>query len=79
MIRDYDPASNVYFTVLGTNPRVAIAFGQKFFFRINHYLTCMTLVIERGSETEVRIIAHSGLQLSALSNCGTSADYARCA
>ncbi len=79
VIRDYDPASNVYFTVLGTNPRVAIAFGQKFFFRIGHYLACMTLVIERGSETEVRIIAHSGLQFSAFSDYGASADYARCA
>ncbi|GAB6948137.1 hypothetical protein JCM16161A_22670 [Vulcanisaeta sp. JCM 16161] len=76
VIRDYDPASNVYFTVLGTNPRVAIAFGQKFFFRIGHYLACMTLVIERGSETEVRIIAHSGLQFSAFSDYGASADYA---
>lgn len=76
-VRDYDPASNVYFTVLSTSPRVAVAFGQKFFFRIGHYLSCMTLVIERDSETEVRIIAHSGLQLSALSNYGANVDYAR--
>jgi hypothetical protein len=76
VVRSYDPASSIYFTVLNTRPRVAVAFGQKFFFRINHYLSCMVLVIERDSETEVRIVAHSGLPLSAFSDYGASADYA---
>jgi hypothetical protein len=75
-VRGYDSASNIYFTVLGTSPRVAVALGQKFYFRIGHYLCCMTLVNESGSETEVRIIAHSGLQLSALTDYNASANYA---
>ncbi|ACP44709.1 hypothetical protein YG5714_0418 [Sulfolobus islandicus Y.G.57.14] len=76
VVRGYDSASNIYFTVLDKSPRTAVALGQKFYFRTSHYLCCMTLVIERGSETEVRIIAHSGLKLSALTDYGASANYA---
>ncbi|GAB6945377.1 hypothetical protein [Vulcanisaeta sp. JCM 14467] len=76
-VRGYDEASNIYFTVLNTSPRVAVAYGQKYFFRVGQYISCVTLVIERGSETEVRIIAHSGLKALSFGDYGASAAYAR--
>ena len=62
---------------LNTSPRVAVAYGQKYFFRVGQYISCVTLVIERGSETEVRIIAHSGLKALSFGDYGASASYAR--
>ena len=75
-LKSYDPASNIYFTILGTNPRVAIAFGQKWVARIGNYLTCLTIVIEKETESEVKVIAHAGLRLFTLSDYGASSDYA---
>ena len=76
-IRGYDAASNIYFTILNTSPKVAIAYGQKYFFRVSQYISCVTIVIERGSEAEVRIIAHSGLRALSFGDYGASASYAR--
>lgn len=76
-VRGYDAASNIYFATLNTSPRVAIAYGQKYFFRVGQYISCVTIVIERGSETEVRIIAHSGLRALSFGDYGASASYAR--
>ena len=60
-LHNYKHASNVYFTVLGTSPRVAVFIGGKFFVRTLGFITVVTVVIDNGSYTEVRIVTHTCL------------------
>jgi hypothetical protein len=41
-----DIYSNVYIEVLGSSPRVAVAVGEKYFFRIDNYLAITVIAID---------------------------------
>jgi hypothetical protein len=56
---NYRHASSIYFTVLNTRLRVAIAIGQRFYPIISRLIPAFIVVIEKGDTTEVRIVAHT--------------------
>ncbi len=59
ILRNYEHASNVYFTILDTKPKVAIFIGGMYSRRAQGFMTAVTLVTERGGSTEVRIVTQS--------------------
>lgn len=70
--------SIVYFKVLNTKPRIAIAVGEKYFFRAGNYLTVTMILIEEESSTLIKAIATSGRRgLMDFFDLGSSRDYAR--
>jgi hypothetical protein len=70
--------SNVYFEVLKTRPRIAIAVGEKYFFRAGNYLTVTMILIEEERSTLVKAIATGGRRgLMDFFDLGSSRDYAR--
>ncbi len=52
-----DEASNVYVETLDTEPKTALAVGEKYFFRAENYLTVTVLLLENGDSTIVKAIA----------------------
>ncbi|MFP3302825.1 MAG: hypothetical protein RXO25_03205 [Caldivirga sp.] len=75
-LHNYKHASNVYFTVLGTSPRVAVFIGGKFFVRTLGFITVVTVVIDNGSYTEVRIVTHTNEFAFRGGDLGASKSYA---
>jgi len=75
-LRNYKHASNVYFTVLGTSPRVAVFIGGKFFVRTLGFITVVTVVIDNGSYTEVKIVTHTNEFAFRGGDFGASKSYA---
>ncbi|MFP3239770.1 MAG: hypothetical protein RXQ94_01415 [Caldivirga sp.] len=75
-LRNYKYASNVYFTVLGTSPRVAVFMGGKFFFRTLGFITVVTVVIDNGNYTEVKIVTHTNEFAFRGGDFGASKSYA---
>ncbi|MCD6368544.1 MAG: hypothetical protein J7L38_01955 [Thermoproteales archaeon] len=72
-----DHASSVYLEVFETQPRMAIAVGEKYFFRAGNYLSSTTLVIEDEDHTIVKIVASGGRRgLLDLFDLGSAKDYA---
>jgi hypothetical protein len=59
VLRGYKYASNIYFTVLDVKPRVAVFIGERYSLMVEGFMTAITLVIERGDSTEVRIVTQS--------------------
>lgn len=53
---------NVYFEIFDTVPKMAIAVGQRFFFRAGNYLTATVVFVERGAETLLKIVTCGGKQ-----------------
>jgi hypothetical protein len=45
-VRRCDIYSNVCIEVLGSSPRVAVAVGEKYFFRIDNYLAITVIAID---------------------------------
>ncbi|KUO79738.1 MAG: hypothetical protein AT718_11060 [Vulcanisaeta sp. JCHS_4] len=75
-LRNYKYASNVYFTVLGTSPRVAVFIGGKFFVRTLGFITVITVVIDNGNYTEVKIVTHTNEFAFKGGDLGASKSYA---
>jgi hypothetical protein len=75
-LRNYKHASNVYFTVLGTSPRVAVFIGGKFFVRTLGFITVITVVIDNGNYTEVKIVTHTNEFAFKGGDLGASKSYA---
>jgi len=72
-----DIASNVYIEIFTTSPRIALAIGEKYFFRAGNYLAATTLLIEDGDTTIVKVITTGGRKgLLDLSDMGSARDYA---
>ena len=71
-------ASNVYYEVLSTEPRVAVAVGEKLFIRAGNYLAATTVVVERGASTVVKVVV-AGSRVSPLDmlDFGAAKSYAR--
>lgn len=59
VLRGCKYASNIYFTVLDVKPRVAVFIGGRYSLMVEGFMTAITLVIERGDSTEVRIVTQS--------------------
>lgn len=69
--------SNVYVEVLNTRPKVAIAVGEKYFFRAGNYLALTLVIIDEERSTLVKAIATGGRRgLLDLFDLGSSRDYA---
>ena len=75
-LRNYKHAFNVYFTVLGTSPRVAVFIGDKFFVRTLGFITVITVVIDNGNYTEVKIVTHTNEFAFKGGDLGASKSYA---
>lgn len=75
-LNDVDDASNVYLEVLDTSPRVAVAIGEKFFFRASNYASVSVIVIEDGDSTIVKTVSSGSREKPFdLFDLGTSKDY----
>jgi len=55
-----DICSNVYIEVIDSSPRIAIAVGEKYFFRVGNRLAVTVLVIDRGDHVVLKAIATAG-------------------
>jgi len=76
-LENIDIASNVYIEIFATSPRIALAIGEKYFFRAENYLATTTLLIENGDTTIVKIITAGGRRgLLDLFDWGSARDYA---
>jgi len=73
-----DEASSVYLEVLDTIPRTAVAIGEKYFFRVDNYLSVTVIVVEKEGLSLVKVIACGGRKgfLNPFDLC-SSRDYAR--
>ena len=72
-----DIASKIYIEKLNTKPRIAIAVGEKYFFRAENALAATTIVIEVDkSETIVKVIATGARSgIFDFFDLGSSRDY----
>jgi hypothetical protein len=52
-----DIYSNVYIEVLGSSPRVAVAVGEKYFFRVDNYLVITVIAIDGGDHVVLEVVA----------------------
>jgi len=76
-LENIDIASNVYIEIFATSPRIAVAIGEKYFFRAENYLAATTLLIENGDTTIVKIITAGGRRGPLdLFDWGSARDYA---
>lgn len=76
-LRSISIASKVYLEVFDTRPRVAVAVGEKYFFRAGNSLAATTIVVERGpGEVIVKVIA-TGARSGVFDffDMGSSEDY----
>jgi hypothetical protein len=55
-----DICSNVYVEVVDSTPRVAVAVGEKYFFRVDNYLAVTVVAIDRGDHVVLKVIATGG-------------------
>lgn len=71
-------ASNVFFEVMDSEPRIAVAIGEKYFLRAGNSLAATTLVMEIDEGTLVKVIASGGRESFLIPfDWGSSKDYAR--
>jgi len=73
-----DIASNIYHEVLPTEPRVAVAVGEKYFIRAGNSLAATTILLDEDSSTLVKIVATGAREgLLDFFDLGSSRDYTR--
>jgi len=73
VLRNDKHTSGIYFAVLNTRPRVAVAVGEEFYLMSFRRISAFIVVIEGEGATELRVITHT---YPALSDLGTSKSYA---
>ncbi len=77
-LQSIDIASNVYYEILDSRPRIALFVGEKYFFRAKNALAATTIVIESGLGTIVKVVACGGREsIFDFFDLGASRDYAR--
>lgn len=70
--------SNVYVEVLNTRPRIAIAIGEKYFFRAGNYAVITLILVEENDSTIIKAVAAGSKKgLLDFTDLGVSRDYAR--
>ena len=73
VLRNDKHVSGIYFAVLNTRPRVAVAVGEEFYLMSFRRISAFIEVIEGEDATELRVITHT---YPALSDLGASRSYA---
>lgn len=56
-LNDVKIASGVYLEIVETNPKVAIAVGEKYFFRSGNYSAVTSIALEDGDGTLIKVLA----------------------
>jgi hypothetical protein len=56
-LKSCDICSNVYVEVLDSSPRVAVAVGEKYFFRVDNYLVVTVIAIDGGDHVVLEAVA----------------------
>jgi len=75
-LRRVSDACNVFIEVVDTEPRIAVAVGEKYFFRAGNYLAATTLVLDLKGKTQVKVVATGGRRgLLDFYDLGASRDY----
>jgi len=75
-LRRISDACNVFIEVVDTEPRIAVAVGEKYFFRAGNYLAATTVVLDLNGKTQVKVVATGGRKgLLDFSDLGASRDY----
>jgi L-rhamnose isomerase len=72
VLRSDKHASGIYFAVLNTRPRVAVAVGEEFYPMSLNRISAFVVIIEGEGATELRVITHT---YPALSDLGVSKSY----
>ena len=76
-VKRCDICSNVYVEVVDSTPRVAVAVGEKYFFRVGNYLAVTVVAIDRGDHVVLKVIATGGRRgFLSFFDYGASRDYA---
>ncbi len=75
-LQEVDIASNIYHEALPTEPRAAVAVGEKYFIRAGNSLSATTILVDEGAATLVKIVA-TGAREGFLDffDLGSSRDY----
>jgi len=75
-LRRVSDACNVFIEVVDTEPRIAVAVGEKYFFRAGNYLAATTVVLDLKGKTQVKVVATGGRKgLLDFYDLGASRDY----
>jgi len=75
-LRRVSDACNVFIEVVDTEPRIAVAVGEKYFFRAGNYLAATTVVLDLKGKTQVKVVATGGREgLLDFFDLGASRDY----
>jgi hypothetical protein len=75
-LKSCDICSNVYVEVLDSSPRVAVAVGEKYFFRVDNYLAVTVIAIDKGDYVVLKAVATGGRKgLLSFFDYGASRDY----
>jgi hypothetical protein len=62
---------------LGSSPRIAVAIGEKYFFRVDNYLAVTVIAIDKGDYVVLKAVATGGRKgLLSFFDYGASRDYA---
>jgi hypothetical protein len=76
-LRSCEICSNVYVEVFDTSPRIAVAVGEKYFFRVDNYLAVNIIAVDRGDHVVLKAVATGGRKgLLSFLDYGASRDYA---
>jgi hypothetical protein len=63
-VKRCDICSNVYVEVVDSTPRVAVAVGEKYFFRVDNYLAVTAVAIDRDNHVVLKAIATGAVSLN---------------
>ncbi len=75
-LKNIDEASNVFWEIYNTTPRIALFFGEKYFIRAGSSLAITLLVIEASGYTVVKAFSTGGKSgLLDLTDLGASRAY----
>jgi hypothetical protein len=75
-VKRCDICSNVYIEVVDSLPRIAVAVGEKYFFRAGNYLAVTVIAIDRGDHVVLKAVATGGRKgLLSFFDYGASRDY----
>lgn len=77
-LRRCEICSNVYIEIFDSKPRIAVAVGEKYFFRAGNFLAVTTVVVDQNGQVVVKAVATGGRKgFLDLFDLGSSRDYAR--
>jgi len=63
-LRSCEICSNVYVDVLDSSPRIAVAVGEKYFFRVDNYLAVTIIAVDRGDHVVLKAVATGAVSVN---------------